>query len=159
MGVAITDSQEVIVMEKKGDELTFRPMEPEDVNAILSIDRKISGMQRAITYEVNQIIGGNLALSFVAETEAQVIGFVLATLTCIPEEVIEACAILTVGIDPDYQHQGVATRLIQALLDACRSKGIRTVRTMVDEHDSQLKSLFEKMDFQRGRLVQYLKDV
>ena len=141
------------------DRIRIRPMQAEDIDAILTIDRKIGGVQRAITYEVERYIGGQFDLSFVAEVDDKVVGFVLAALTYIPEQVTEACTILTVSVDPDYQGQGIARKLIQTVLEVSRSRGIRRVRTMVDQNDAQLKGFFERMEFRRGYLIEYFMNV
>lgn len=146
-------------MVEDDDRVRIRSMQAEDIDAILTIDRKIGGVQRAITYEVEQYIGGQFDLSFVAEVDDEVVGFVLAALTYIPEQVTEACAILTVGVNPDYQQQGIARKLIQTVLEASRSKGIRRVRIMVDQNDAQLKGFFERMEFRRGHLIEYFMNV
>ena len=59
------------------------------------------------------------------------------------------------GVDPKYQGQGIATKLIQALLDECRSKGIKLVRVMLDERDDQLKAFFKRVGFNPGRYIEY----
>jgi predicted N-acetyltransferase YhbS len=102
----------------------IRPMEPEDISGILVVDRKISGVQRAITYRdlVREALGGQIDMSFVAEVDNQFVGFVMAYLTYVREQVSEACVIQIFGVDPQYQRQGIATKLVQALLDKCRSK-------------------------------------
>jgi predicted N-acetyltransferase YhbS len=61
-------------------------------------------------------------MSFVAEVDNQFVGFVMAYLTYVREQVSEACIIQIFGVDPKYQRQGIATKLVQALLDKCRSK-------------------------------------
>jgi ribosomal protein S18 acetylase RimI-like enzyme len=58
-------------------------------------------------------------VSFVAEIDNQFVGFVLAYLTYIREQVSEECVIQIFGVDPQYQGMGIATKLIQALLDQC----------------------------------------
>jgi predicted N-acetyltransferase YhbS len=146
-------------MTEEEDRLRVRSMQAEDIDAILTIDRKIGGVQRAITYEMERYIGGQFDLSFVAEVDDGVVGFVLAALTYIPEQVTEACTILTVSVDPDYQQQGIARKLIQTVLEASRSKGIRRVRTMIDQNDAQLKGFFECMEFRRGYLIEYFMNV
>ena len=146
-------------MEKEIKNVRIRNMQVEDVDAILLIDRKISGIQRAITYSFDHILGGDFSLSFVAEENGNVIGFVFASLTYVPQEVTEACVIQTIGVDPDHRRQQVATKLIQTLLEKSRSKGIKMVIVMVDQIDSQLKGLFENMEFQIGRFIEYYKTI
>ena len=142
-----------------GAEVKIRPMEPEDIDGILEVDRKISGVQRAITYRdlVQEVLGGEVDMSFVAEVENQFVGFVLAYLTYVREQVSEACVIQIFGVDPKYQRQGIASKLIQALIDRCRSKNIKLVRVMLEERDSELQSLFKRLGFDRSHYIDYSK--
>ena len=141
------------------DRLRIRPMEPEDIDPVLAIDRKISGVRRAITYTdlITGDLGGVLGLSFVAEVGGQVSGFILARHAYVGDPVVEVGLIQILGVDPDYWRQGIATKLVNALLERCQSKGPKTVRTMVNERDSQLQALFARMGFRRGHLIDYTK--
>jgi predicted N-acetyltransferase YhbS len=140
-------------------EVKIRPMEPEDITGILEIDRKISGVQRAITYRdlVREAIGGQMDVSFVAEIGNQMVGFVLAYLTYVREQVTEACVIQIFGVDPKYQGKGIATKLIQKQLEECRSKGIKLVRVMLEERDDELQKFFKGLGFDRGHYIDFSK--
>ena len=142
-------------------EVKIRSMEPEDISGILEVDQKISGVARALTYRdlVREALGGQIDMSFVAVVDGQFVGFVMAYLTYVREQVSEACVIQIFGVDPKYQKQGIASKLIQALLGKCRSKGIKLTRVMVDEHDSELQSFFKRLGFDRGRYIDYSKTV
>ncbi|MEA3442554.1 MAG: GNAT family N-acetyltransferase [Chloroflexota bacterium] len=148
-------------MTNTQQKVQVRSMEPEDIDAIFAIDRKISGRQRAITYKdlIHGVIGGQIDRSFVAEINGQVIGFVLASLMYVAEQVTEACTIQILGVDPDHWRQGIATKLTRMLLEKCRSDGIKTIRVMVDQNDSELQGFFKSMGFRRGRLIDYSTEV
>ena len=139
--------------------VVIRPMEPEDIDAILAIDRKISGVRRAITYAdlITGDLGGVIDLSFVAEINGQAAGFILARLAYAGEPVTEVGLVQILGVDPDYQRQGIATKLVNSMLEHCKSKGIKTVRVTVNERDSQLRDFFQHMGFRRGQLIDYSK--
>jgi predicted N-acetyltransferase YhbS len=141
------------MMAGKEAKVKIRPMEREDIDGILAVDRKISGVQRALTYRdlVREAIGGQMDVSFVAEVEDQFVGFVLAYLIFVREAVSGACVIQIFGVDPKYQGQGIAAKLVQALLDACRSKGIKLARVMLDGRDDQLQAFFKRVGFDQGR--------
>ena len=141
--------------------IKIRPMEQQDIDAVFDIDKKISAVERAFTYAdmIDVFIGGQIGWSFVAETDGQVIGFALAAITYVPEQVTEACTIQVVGVDPGYRKQGVARKLVEALVDNCRSNGLKLIRIMVDQRDSQLQGLFESLEFRRGRLIDYSKNL
>ena len=140
-------------------EVVIRAMEPEDITAVLSIDRKISGVRRAITYNdlITGGLGGVLDLSFVAEVGGKVAGFILGRHVYVGGTVVEAGLIQTLGVDPAYLHQGIGTKLVNVLLERCQSGGLRTIRTLVNERDSQLQNFFTKAGFRRGRLIEYSK--
>lgn len=148
-------------MAQKGVKVSIRPMEPEDIHGILEVDRKISGVQRALTYRdlVREALGGEMDVSFVAEVDDQFVGFILAYLTYVREQVSEACVIQILGVDPDHGRQGIATKLIQAQLDQCRKKGIKQVRVMVEERDNPLQNFFKHVGFDRSRFLVYSKSL
>jgi predicted N-acetyltransferase YhbS len=140
-------------------DVKIRTMEPKDITGILEIDRKISGVQRAVTYRnlIREALGGQMDVSFVAEMGSEMVGFVLACLTYVREQVTEACVIQIFGVDPKYQGKGIATKLIQKQLDECRSRGIKLVRVMLEERDDQLQTFFKRLGFDRGHYIDYSK--
>ena len=147
--------------EKANDKITIRPMEPEDIDAILEIDRKMSGKRRAVTYKdlISGDIGGDLDLSFIGEVGGQVVGFVLARYTYIGEPVIEVGLIQIFGVDPDYWGKGIASKLVDSVLECCQSKNLKIVRVMVNERDSRLQDFFAHLGFHRGQLIDYTKTI
>ena len=146
-------------VERRESKIRIRPMEPEDIDNVLVIDRKISGVRRAVTYTdlITGDLGGVLDLSFVAEVDGQVAGFILARLAYVGEPVMEVGLIQILGVDPDYWRQGIATKLVNVLLERCQSKGLKTVRIMVNERDSQLQNFFQRLGFRRGQLIDYTR--
>ena len=147
------------VIERKESKIRIRPMEPEDIDGVLAIDRKISGVRRAVTYTdlITGDLGGVLDLSFITEVDGQIAGFILARRAYVGEPVTEVGLIQILGVDPDYWHQGIATKLVNALLDACQAKKLNAVRIMITERDSQLQPFFAHMGFKRGQLIDYTK--
>ena len=142
-----------------GSNIRIRPMEPEDIEAILAIDRKITGVRRAITYTdlITGDLGGVLDLSVVAEVRGKVAGFILARHACVGEPIVEVGLIQVLGVDPDYWRQSIGTKLVNTLLGHCQSKGLKTVRAMINEDDSQLQQFFERTGFHRGQLIDYVR--
>jgi len=139
--------------------IRVRPMVPEDIEAVLAVDRGITGQRRAVTYTdlITGDLGGVLALSFVAEVNGEVVAFLLAQRAVVGEPVAEVGLIQILGVRPEYWHMGIASMLVNALLIACREKGLQAVRIMVNDKDSQLKGLLEHLSFRRGQLIDYTK--
>ena len=145
--------------ETRESKLRIRPMEHEDIDQVLAIDRKITGVRRAITYTdlITGDLGGLLDLSVVAEVNGMVAGFILARHAAVGEPLVEIGLIQILGVDPDYWRQGIAGKMVNALLERCQSKGLKTVRIIINERDSQLQDFFERMGFSRGQLIDYSK--
>jgi predicted N-acetyltransferase YhbS len=147
--------------EKRESNLRIRPMEPEDIDAVLAIDKKISGVRRAVssTDLITGDLGGVLDLSFVAEVNGQIVGLILARRAYVGEPVVEVGLIQILGVDPDYQKQGIATKLVESLLETSRAEKLKAIRIMVKENDSQLQAFFARMGFRRGHLIDYTKEL
>ena len=146
-------------IERKGMKVRIRPMEPEDIDSVLAIDSKITGVRRAATY--TDLIIGDLGkipdLSFVAEVNGEVQGFLLARRAYLGEPFNEVGLVQILGVDPDYWRQGIATKMVNALVETCQEKKLNAVQIMVDERDSQLQNLFQRLGFRHGKLIDYTK--
>jgi ribosomal protein S18 acetylase RimI-like enzyme len=161
----------------------IRPMNLEDTNTILSIDSEIRAAGKAVTYEnltaeyilsttkgikpqenpasyVGSLTGNVAALldfSFVAELNGQVRGFVLGQVARLRESATEVGVLEMIGVHPDYQRRGIATKLIDTLADKYRSKGIKIMRIGINYRDKSLLSLVEQTGFSATRVIVYSK--
>lgn len=135
---------------KHVDDIKIREMTDEDIDAVLAMDRKIVGEERAITYRdpLSFYIGAELSISFAAEAEGKVIGFALGRLRDPDTGWIQ-----TVAVEPEYRHQGIATKLVEALVARCRSQGAKRVHTVVSWRDWGMLSFLRSLGFTRGEMV------
>jgi len=170
-------------MSAAESKIEIRPMNLEDTNTILSIDGEIRAAGKAITYEnltaeyilsiskgitarenpasyVGSLTGNVAALldfSFVADIDGQVRGFVLGQVARLRESATEVGVIEMIGVHPDYQRKGIGTKLINALADKYRSKGIKIMRIGINYRDKSFLSLVEHAGFSAARLIVYSK--
>jgi predicted N-acetyltransferase YhbS len=137
----------------------IRPMEPRDIGAIFEIDRILTGDERAISlsYLITEDLGGELDLSFTADINDQLAGFIIARHAYIGEPVMDAVLIHGLGVHPIYQRIGIGTKLMNALMKQARLKGIKTLRVMLSERDTRIKNFFSKMEFKPAQFVVYDK--
>ena len=170
-------------MSSAEGKIEVRPINLKDTDAILSIDKEIRAAGKAITYAnltteyilsagrkvsyqenptiyASSITGNVAALldfSFVAEVDGQVRGFILGQVARLREAATELGIIQMIGVHPDYQRKGIGAKLVNALADKYRSKGIKIMRIGIDHRDKSLLSLVEHMGFGVGRLIVYAK--
>ena len=140
--------------------VTIRPMMRSDVHAVLALDRKIGEGRTLLSHKDMAATepGGPLDLSFVAELEGTVVGFVIARLAYLMIPLTEVCLVQGILVDPEYQEQGIGSKLLEKLLDFCNEEGIHTVRTLVEERNSELRRLMERLGFRRSNVINYDKN-
>ncbi|MDD5082797.1 MAG: GNAT family N-acetyltransferase [Dehalococcoidales bacterium] len=168
-------------MVSSASEVKIRPIALKDLDTILSIDSKIRETGQTITYAnittgqiftaereagkrrktgsyyLDLVTGDtstSLDLGFVAEVEGHVRGFIMGRLVT-GKQATQSGQILIVGVHPDYQHRGIATRLVEALVEGFRSRGVKTVRFVIDQRDRGLINLAERMGFGAGHLIDF----
>jgi ribosomal protein S18 acetylase RimI-like enzyme len=133
--------------------LKIRTLTIGDLDAIVEIDRKVLGKVRRDFWrkKIEPPNPRNPLLGLVAEHEGEVVGFIVGEVSGwefgIPETV---GWISTIGVDPDYQHKGVARNLSQEFIDKLRTIGVSVVYTLVNWSDWDLLKFFRAMGFTRG---------
>ena len=167
-------------------EIKVRPLAVHDLDAILTIDRKIRDAGKAITYAnlttaqilitdrkargskratsyYMDLVSGNVSglpeVGLIAEVQNCVCGFIMGRVVSIGKPGTQVGQILIVGIDPDYQRRGIATKLVNALCDAFHSQGVRQVQFAIDLRDKELLNFAEITGFTAGHLVVHVKSI
>ncbi len=135
------------------ERVDIRPLTIGDLDAIVEIDRKVLGKVRRDYWEKKiQLPNPRYPLSgLVAELNGEVIGFIVGEVSGwefgIPETV---GWISTIGVNPDYQHKGVARKLSQEFIKNLKAIGVSVVYTLVNWSDWDLLKFFRAMGFSRG---------
>ena len=132
--------------------VNIRPMTTRDLDAIVEIDRKVIGQLRP-DYWNNMITQKPVYpfSSLVAEYEGKVVGFVVGEVSGWEFGVPDTVGWLTIiGVDPDYQHKGVAKILGQEFVKNLKAIGVRVIYTLANWNDWDLIKFFRDMGFTRG---------
>jgi ribosomal protein S18 acetylase RimI-like enzyme len=123
-----------------------------DVDAIVEIDRRVIGKSRPDYWK--KVVPENPQYPFsslVAEFEGKVIGFVVGEVSGWEFGVPDTIGWLSIiGVDPDYQHKGVARRLSQEFVKNLKGIGVSVIYTLVNWDDWDLLKFFREMGFTRG---------
>jgi ribosomal protein S18 acetylase RimI-like enzyme len=140
--------------EKLLHQMSIRPLTLRDLDAIIEIDRKVLGKPREDFWKkrMEQISVTQYPHSCLgAELEGKVIGFILGEVSGWEFGVPDTIGwINTIGVDPAYQHLGVAKRLGEEYIKNVKSIGVSLVYTLVNWNDWDLLKFFRAMGFARG---------
>ena len=132
--------------------VNIRPMTVGDMDAIVEIDRRVIGKSRPDYWK--KVVPENPQYPFsslVAEFEGKVIGFVVGEVSGWEFGVPDTIGWLSIiGVDPDYQHKGVARRLSQEFVKNLKGIGVSVIYTLVNWDDWDLLKFFREMGFTRG---------
>ncbi len=144
----------------KATTLTVRAMEPEDISAVMEIDR-LSGGRRAITYQgqIDFFLGGELGLSYVAEMDGNVVGFLMGRILERRYTPYVGAWVEILGVMPDLKHKGIGAKLLQAFLAGCKAKDVQDVHAVASIRDQEVKPFLEANGFQEGELVHLHKRI
>ena len=135
-------------------QMNIRPLTHKDLDAIIEIERKVLGIPRQEFWqkrmELIQTTRYPLS-SLVAELEGKVVGFILGEVSGWEFGVPDTIGwISTIGVDPVYQHQGVAKKLGEEFIKNMKAVSVNMVYTLVNWNDWDLLKFFRAMGFTRG---------
>ena len=136
-------------------EVKIRPMEAKDSGAIFDMDRILAGgsMTIALINLISEDIKESLALSFIAEVNSQVVGFVLARHAYIGAPAVEVCLIQGLSVHPLRQCQDIDARLVNELTDRAKSLGMKNIRVILSVSDPRMEAFFSRLDFHRAPVI------
>lgn len=141
--------------------IVIRPLKEEDLEAIVEIDRKVLGEARPKYYQKK--LAENLkgpVTSLVAEYQGRIVGFILGAVSGWEFGVPSSFGwIDTIGVDPDFQRQGIGSLLFESLVKEFAKKGIKRIYTLVSWDDWDILSFFKKVGFKRGDLINLEYDI
>jgi ribosomal protein S18 acetylase RimI-like enzyme len=136
----------------------IRPLNQNDFKAVVVIDEKVFSHARPEYYETKFARAleekNRIPLSLVAEIEGKVVGFVMCELFIgeygIP---VTTAALDTIGIDPDFQGQGIARQLMDELIGHLRKIGVQRINALAEWNDWQLIRFFSAIGFAPAKTI------
>lgn len=162
-------------MNRKQAAFKIRRMVEADLPRVNDIDRSIVGEERVSTWPFSFESYWALyrpKLSFVAEAEGRVVGFIVGTVveeghgqsvlnlrhTAAPSSQHGKVGwIDMIGIDPAYQRMEIGRALGEAFYEECR-RSAKVVRLIVRENDRTLRNFLASAGFKSSDLVIYERE-
>lgn len=137
---------------------TIRPVDVEDLPAVYRLGtRCYERHDKPYNYwsvrEVADHVETSPELCFVAENAGEVVGFALAAPSY---EFLENTGHLEwLAVAPEHRRDGLATRLIEAVVEQLRARGCEDVVADVSTANEASRGLFERAGFEEGISVTF----
>lgn len=145
------------------DRIPVRSMAAGDLAALVEIDRKITGHERAGYFQrklTDALTESDVRVSLVAELDGVPVGFIMARVDLGEFGRVDTTAVLdTIGVHPDYQHRGVGQALISQLLMNLGTLRVDNVRTEVDWSDRSLLAYLDGCGFRPSQQLCFDRSV
>ena len=145
------------------DRVEVRVMGPDDVPDIRRIDRRITGRDRGpyIKRLVDEALNESaVRVSLIARVDGVVAGFAMARTDFGDFGRSEPVAVLdTIGVDPDYAHQGTGMALIGQLFANLEALRIEHVETLVRRDNFELLGFLYRAGFEPGQRIGFAKPI
>lgn len=136
--------------------IMIRKLKLDDLDAIVEIDYRVFGTKRPPYWhqKIEEMGEGRPAKSLVAEIDGKVQGFIMGAVSGWEFGMPNTIGwIDTIGVNPDYQKQGIATRLFKAIMDEFEKEGVENIYTLVKWEDWDLMCFFKAVGFTRGNII------
>lgn len=145
------------------DRVLVRSLNAGDLDALIAIDRRITGHNRTGYYQrklAETMDESAVRVSLVAELDGRPAGFVMARVDfgefgrTEPEAVID-----TVGVDPGFARRDIGKAMLSQLLTNLRALQVDDVRTEVRWNDFGLLAFLENCGFVPAQRIAFRRTV
>lgn len=139
------------VVGEQAERVLVRGLRPEDLEAVIRLDAKNTGRRRTEYFKLKlqqNLAETGIKVSLAAEIDGCFCGFLLARVYYGEFGAPEPAAVLdTLGVNPDFQRQGVGAALLRQLCKNLEGLGVASVRTEVGWDAPELLTFFQRQGF------------
>jgi ribosomal protein S18 acetylase RimI-like enzyme len=140
--------------KKKRSNLVIREMEIDDIADVFHLGEKIFTAREVPNlyrtwdeYEVVSLFQSDPEFCIVAESDEQIVGFLLGTTIEKSHSAWKYGHLVWLGIEPEFQRQGVAVKLFKHFQELMLDSGVRMLLTDTEADNLPALHFFRKMGF------------
>ena len=94
---------------------------------------------------------------FVAESDGQIVGFMVSYILTAGFGMAKSAWIATLGVSPNHMGEGIGAKLAEEIFKVYKAKGIENVYTSVRWDSTDLLSFFKTLGFDRSNFINLRK--
>ena len=148
------EKDDVANHKKKRINLTIREMEIDDIAKVFHLGeklftaRKVPNLYRTWDeYEVVSLFQSDPEFCLVAYADDMIIGFALGSTISKTGSAWKYGHLYWLGVEPEYQRQGVAKKLFKSFMDLMLENGVRMLQVDTEADNLAALYFFRKMGF------------
>ena len=141
--------------------LIYRALEVGDAESINRIHAAITNNEELsdISQHVVEQISNAGDISFVAEIEGRVVGYMISHLIFGGFGIKECAWITMMGVDPEYMGQGIGLGLAEEIFKAHKARNVKQIYSSVEWDSTDLLSFFKGLGFERSSFINLKKQL
>lgn len=133
------------------DAIVVRRLMPADLDAVVRLDAKVTGRSRSEYFKLKlkeNLAETGIKVSLAAERDDLFVGYLLARVYYGEFGLMEPTAVLdTLGVHPEFQHQGAGAALLRQLCTDLRGLGVGRLQTEVSWDDLDVLAFLKHEGF------------
>ncbi|AIS51734.1 putative ribosomal-protein-alanine acetyltransferase RimI [Thermoanaerobacter kivui] len=134
-------------------EVIIRPMEKEDVDEVLEIERLSFSIPWSKEAFISEVTKNSCARYIVAEVDNKIVGYGGFWV------VVDEGHITNIAVHPQYRSKGIGSKIMEGLIDIAKKNGISAMTLEVRESNIVAQHLYAKFGFRPlGRRKGYYLD-
>lgn len=129
----------------------IRAAKEDDVEKMYRLEQMCFDIEAFSTHQLQYLINTKTAFSYVAEAEGDFAGFIIGLTN--RNRFGKYGRVYTLDVDDRFRRMGIATTLMDALMESLRRAGCTSCFLEVKMDNGKAIPLYEKMGFRRSRIV------
>jgi ribosomal protein S18 acetylase RimI-like enzyme len=138
--------------------VTIRPVRRPDLDQVIALDARETGMEKRDYWErvfnrYGRAARGAQSWFLVAVAGSAVVGFVVGEVRDWEFGAPPCGWLFAINIEPHARQAGIATRLMGAFCDALRAGGVRKLRTLLARENTLILSFFRSQGMMAAPMI------
>lgn len=142
--------------------ISIRDAKPSDLEYVIALDRVGPHEDKPDYWRGifdHYVTGRNVRLFLVAETDDQVVGFIVGEVRAWEFGSPPCGWVFAFAVSPKEREMGIGQRMFEEICKRLKQAGVTTVRTMADRDNKLTTSFFRSLGLRTGKYIELEKKI